>query len=259
MSCKTCQHWKPTTEGDEGECRRRSPVVVVDPPIRPGFAACTRTVWPITGPEDGCGDGTLCEKCQTTPATCWAYTGGIPNHSGIWRAELMAEHGVEIRGEGRPLWLQVADDCLTMEIGAEMTFDGSPVSAGPNLFRQCSWKLVLSEEKAAPWRELAQRHPDRLPWMFFALDCYKLKGRGIVYVVKCPTGVRVDEVRTWRGRPVLVDGVLYNLGGVEVHGIGGNPLWGYRPLGLLVSQPLEWQPFPGMKPPEWKPAPGALI
>lgn len=56
-TCATCRFWQPAKHGKLGQCRTRSPVVVVA-----GEIAGTR--WPMTAADDWCGEHDLRDPPQ---------------------------------------------------------------------------------------------------------------------------------------------------------------------------------------------------
>lgn len=56
-TCNTCRFWERAKHGKLGQCRTRSPVVVVA-----GESAFTR--WPMTAADDWCGEHDLRESLQ---------------------------------------------------------------------------------------------------------------------------------------------------------------------------------------------------
>lgn len=49
-SCEDCTHWNPMGSDDVGECRRHAPIIVQRSNV------WTDGHWPITSPDDWCGE-----------------------------------------------------------------------------------------------------------------------------------------------------------------------------------------------------------
>lgn len=166
----------------------------------------------------------------------------------------METQEVKLELQGVPLWAVPSEDFtqLTIHVDLHATKGALDLvfSPGP---REAQMVHALTEPMQALWRELYQRHPDLLG-CFLARDRFQIKGRGTVWVVSAPLGTHIDDLAGWGGRPVMLDGVVYTCRGVESHR-PSNRLIERWPIGILVSEPLEWQ-FPGAKPPE---APGPRV